>query len=63
MSDVRLIDANALLRIHESERAAIGRDWDVDSLATAIKLAPTIDAIPVEWMKQKHEENIPPKRG
>lgn len=52
MSDIRLIDANALMLTHESEQAAIGRDWDVDSLATAIKLSPTIDAIPVEWLRK-----------
>ena len=29
------------------EKEKIGRDWNVDDLATAIELAPTVDAVPV----------------
>lgn len=48
---MRLIDADALIRTHKSETSTIGKDWTVGDLAAAIELAPTIDAIPVEWLK------------
>ena len=56
---MRLIDADALLYTHKIEQEAIGKDWGVDDLAAAIKTAPTIDAIPIEWLEQKYKENEP----
>lgn len=47
---MRLVDADALIHTHKSEVATIGKDWTIDDLATAIETAPTIEAIPVEWM-------------
>ena len=58
----RLIDADALYR-DVSQRAAytddLGTKLAVIFLQDAIAHAPRIDAIPVEWMKRKHEENSP----
>lgn len=51
---MRLIDADALIHTHESEVAIIGKDWTVGDLAAAIETAPTIDAIPVEWLKAQN---------
>lgn len=48
---MRAVDADAILYVHKLEQKAIGKDWSVDDLATAIMTAPTIDAIPVEWLK------------
>lgn len=47
---MRPVDADALMRIHKLETSTIGKDWTVGDLATAIELAPTIPAIPVEWL-------------
>ena len=52
---MRLIDADALIHTHESEVAIIGKDWTVGDLAAAIETAPTIDAIPVEWIQAQIE--------
>lgn len=49
---MRAVDADAILYTHELEQKAIGKDWGVDDLATAIMTAPTIDAIPVEWFTE-----------
>ena len=53
MPDVRLIDANALIReareTHEFQ-IDLGSVSDVEYL---IRSAPTIDAIPVEWLREK----------
>ena len=54
---MRLIDADALIHTHESEVATIGNDWTIGDLAAAIETAPTIDAIPMEWLKV-HADNI-----
>lgn len=50
---MRPIDADAIMRIHKLETSTIGKDWTVRDLATAIELAPTINAIPVEWIRSK----------
>ena len=50
----RLVDADALLNTHKLEQATIGKDWGVDDLAAAIEVAPTVDAIPVEWLNERH---------
>lgn len=50
---MRLIDADAILHTHKIEQEAIGKDWGVDDLATAIMVAETMDAIPVEWLLKK----------
>lgn len=55
----RLIDADALMRTHESEVATIRKDWTIDDLTTAIETAPTIDAIPVEWLRNHRELPLP----
>ena len=57
----RLIDADALLNTHKMEQATIGKDWGVDDLATAIEVAPTVDATPVvhaEWIY--HDDDYMP---
>lgn len=51
---MRLIDADAILYTHRIEQEAIGKDWGVDDLATAIMVAETVDAIPVEWLNERH---------
>lgn len=48
---MRPVDADELMHIHKSETSTIGKDWTVGDLATAIELAPTIPAIPVEWLE------------
>lgn len=53
---MRLVDADAILNTHKAEQEAIGKDWDVDSLATAIMVAKTVETIPVEWLRSKREE-------
>lgn len=60
---MKLIDADALYR-DVSQRAYtndLGTELAVIFLQDAIAHAPRIDAIPVEWMKRKHEENSPGK--
>jgi hypothetical protein len=52
---MRLVDGDALIHTHESEVAAIGKDWMADDLAAAIETAPTIEAIPVEWIKKQRD--------
>ena len=49
---MRTVDAGAILYTHKLEQKAIGKDWGVDDLAAAIKTAPTIEAIPIEWMRE-----------
>ena len=53
---MRPVDADALMRIHKLETSTIGKDWTVGDLATAIELAPTINAIPVEWLRDWQDE-------
>ena len=53
---MKLIDADELLEIHNLETKIIGKDWAIDDLATAIELAPTIPAIPIEWLQKKADE-------
>lgn len=53
---MRLIDADAILHTHKIEQKAIGKDWGVDDLATAIMVADTVDAIPVEWLQYMQQE-------
>lgn len=53
---MRAVDADVVLYTHKLEQKAIGKDWGVDDLATAIMTAPTIDAIPVEWLCKKVRE-------
>ena len=55
---MRLGDLDALIHTHESEVAIIGKDWTVGDLAAAIETAPTIDAIPVEWIHKFCEDDI-----
>lgn len=50
---MRLVDADALVRTHKSEVETIGKDWTIGDLVAAIETAPTIDAIPVEWLRDK----------
>lgn len=60
---MKLIDAEALYS-YVSGRAYtddLGTTLAVSILEDAIAHAPHVDAIPVEWMKQKHEENSPEK--
>ena len=52
---MRPIDADELIRIHKLETSTIGKDWTVGDLATAIELAPTIPAIPVEWIQKQRD--------
>lgn len=47
---MRPVDADAILYTHKLEQKAIGKDWGADDLATAIMTAPTIRAIPIEWL-------------
>lgn len=54
---MRLIDADAILHTHKIEQEAIGKDWCVDDLATAIMVAETVDAIPVEWLRSQLKNN------
>jgi hypothetical protein len=56
---MRLGDLDALIHTHKSEVATIGKDWTVDDLATAIEVAPTIDAIPVEWLEKQASQQGP----
>ena len=56
---MRPIDADKILELHELETKLIGKDWTIDDLAAAIEHAPTILAIPVEWLNQKYAENEP----
>lgn len=67
MSEVRLIDANALLSkmVNEPVKAIDGVDFDTEWFTriadTAVQFtdmvenAPTVDAVPVEWIKAKIE--------
>ena len=50
----RLVDADALLNTHKLEQLTIGKDWGVDDLAAAIEVTPTVEAIPVEWLNERH---------
>lgn len=60
MSEVRLIDANALwelMRTYDDYQGA-KEPHDVelihrDSILFAIETAPTVDAVPVEWIRAK----------
>ena len=67
MSEVRLIDANALLSkmVNEPVKAVDGVDFDTEWFTriadTAVQFtdmvedAPTVDAVPVEWINAKIE--------
>ena len=62
----RLIDADVVYKILESceiKKATIGNpltDWEygyncgIERAESEIECAPTVEAIPVEWMKQKY---------
>lgn len=52
MSDVRPIDANALIKIVNNEKAP---DWWKELIGGWIDSQPTLDAVPVEWIKAKIE--------
>ena len=53
--EIRLVDAEAILKTHRSETELIGKDWTVGDLAAAIELAPTISATQVTRCKDcKH---------
>lgn len=52
----RPVDADALIHMHKSEQAILGKDWGVDDLAAAIETAPTIEAIPLEWFDWIYED-------
>ena len=51
MSEVRLIDVNAAI----STFADMGQDIDTHDVIDLLKEQPTVDAVPVEWMKAKIE--------
>ncbi len=55
---MRLIDADAILHTHKIEQEAIGKDWGVDDLAAAIMVAETVEAIPVEWLRNFAKERF-----
>ena len=55
---MRPIDADKILEIHELETKLIGKDWTINDLVAAIEYAPTISAIPVEWLEEHDGENI-----
>ena len=66
---MRLIEADAVYKILESceiRKATIGNpltDWEygytcgIERAESEIECAPTIDAIPVEWIRKYTEEN------
>ncbi len=51
MSEVRLIDVNAAISVF----ADMGQDIDTHDVIDLLKEQPTVDAVPVEWMKAKIE--------
>lgn len=60
---MRLIDADEVLHTHYSEQQTIGKDWDVDSLATAIELAPTISLVHCKDCKHRPIDNRTKERS
>jgi hypothetical protein len=51
MSELRLIDVNAAIYV----LADMGQDIDTHDVIDLLKEQPTVDAVPVEWMKAKIE--------
>lgn len=63
---MRLIDADAVYKILESceiRKATIGNHWEygytcgIERAESEIECAPTVDAIPIEWIK-KYSQKI-----
>lgn len=50
---MRPIDADKILETHKVETKLIGKDWTIGDLAAAIEYAPTLNVIPIEWLKEK----------
>ena len=54
---MKLINADKILHTHYSEQQAIGKDWDVNDLAAAIELAPTISLVYCKDCKHRPTDN------
>ena len=55
---MRLIDADAL-KDNMFHYAAPEMVWDRGDIEHKINEMPTVEAIPIEWLKQKYKENDP----
>ena len=56
---MRLIDADAMYERFVKKREGLDGIYDAIDLPDMLGDMPTVEAIPIEWLKQKYRENDP----